>query len=50
VSANNTDPDDVVCEVPAGTGILVLGADRNDVEANRVTGNRTLGSPSPTTA
>lgn len=48
VRANNTantchDPDDVVCEVPAGTGILVLAADRNDVEANRVTGNRTLG-------
>jgi cytochrome c peroxidase len=37
------DPDDVVCEVPAGTGILVLAADRNHVEANRVTSNRTLG-------
>jgi parallel beta-helix repeat protein len=48
VSANNKantcqDPDDVVCEVPAGTGILVLAADRNDVEANRVTSNRSLG-------
>jgi parallel beta-helix repeat protein len=48
VTANNNantcqDPDDVVCEVPAGTGILVLAADRNDVEANRVTSNRTLG-------
>jgi parallel beta-helix repeat protein len=48
VGANNKantclDPDDVVCEVPAGTGILVLAADRNDVEANRVTSNRTIG-------
>jgi parallel beta-helix repeat protein len=48
VRANNkantcTDPDDVVCEVPTGTGMLVLAADHNRVEANRVTGNRTLG-------
>jgi parallel beta-helix repeat protein len=48
VRANNkantcTDPDDVVCEVPSGTGMLVLAADRNHVEANRVTGNRSLG-------
>jgi cytochrome c peroxidase len=48
VRANNkantcTDPDDVICEVPAGTGMLLLAADRNRVDANRVTGNRTLG-------
>jgi parallel beta-helix repeat protein len=48
VDANNKantclDPDDVICEVPAGTGILVLAADRNRIEGNRVTGNRSLG-------
>lgn len=48
VSANNkantcTDPEDVVCEVPSGTGMLLLAADRNHVEANRVMGNRSLG-------
>jgi parallel beta-helix repeat protein len=48
VSANNKantclEPGDIVCEVPAGTGILLLAADSNEVEANRVTSNRSLG-------
>jgi parallel beta-helix repeat protein len=34
---------DIVCGVPAGTGVLVLAADGTRVESNRVTGNRTLG-------
>jgi parallel beta-helix repeat protein len=37
------DPDDVVCLVPPGTGMLVIAADRNRLEANRVTGNRSIG-------
>jgi len=37
------DPEDTVCDVPSGTGILLLAADRNRVEANKVTGNRSYG-------
>lgn len=32
-----------VCEVPSGTGILVLAADSNKVRENLVTGNRSFG-------
>lgn len=37
------DPEDIVCAVPSGTGLLILAADHNRVGANRVTGNRSLG-------
>lgn len=37
------DPEDIVCKVPSGTGILLLATDRNRVESNRVTGNNSLG-------
>jgi parallel beta-helix repeat protein len=37
------DPDDTVCGVPYGTGILVLAADTNSVHDNTVTGNDTFG-------
>ncbi len=37
------DPEDTVCAVPAGTGILMLAIDRNRVESNNVTGNRSYG-------
>jgi parallel beta-helix repeat protein len=37
------EPEDEVCKVPPGTGILVLSADRNRVEANRVERNRSVG-------
>jgi parallel beta-helix repeat protein len=37
------DPDDTVCAVPPGTGILVLSADRNRVGTNKVRGNNSLG-------
>ena len=48
VSKNNrkntcVDPEDTVCAVPAGTGILMLAIDRNRVESNNVTGNRSYG-------
>ena len=48
VLANNkantcVDPADDVCQVPSGTGILVLAADRNRVTSNEVRGNRTFG-------
>ena len=48
VSKNNKkntcgEPDDTVCDVPSGTGILVLATDRNTVDANKVTGNRSYG-------
>jgi cytochrome c peroxidase len=48
VDANNKtntclEPEDIICEVPAGTGVLLLAADRNQIERNRVTGNRSLG-------
>ena len=37
------DPEDIVCKVPAGTGILLVAADRNRIESNRVTGNNSFG-------
>jgi parallel beta-helix repeat protein len=37
------EPEDAVCSVPPGTGILMLAVDRNRVEANKVTGNRSYG-------
>jgi parallel beta-helix repeat protein len=37
------DPEDTVCAVPPGTGILMLSIDRNLVQSNRVTGNRSYG-------
>ena len=36
-------PEDTVCAVPRGTGILMLAVDRNRVEANKVTGNNSYG-------
>jgi parallel beta-helix repeat protein len=38
-----TDPGDAVCAVPPGTGMLVIGADRNRLEANRVAANKSIG-------
>jgi parallel beta-helix repeat protein len=48
VEANNrantcSEPEDVLCRVPSGTGLLVLAADSNRVRSNAVTGNRTVG-------
>jgi parallel beta-helix repeat protein len=37
------DPEDSVCGVPIGTGILVLAADDNDVHHNSVSGNGSFG-------
>lgn len=37
------EPEDVVCTVPPGTGILLLAADTNEVKSNTVTGNNSLG-------
>jgi parallel beta-helix repeat protein len=37
------DPDDAVCGVPQGTGVLLLAVDRNNVHDNSVTGNDTFG-------
>jgi parallel beta-helix repeat protein len=37
------DPDDSVCAVPAGTGILLVATDRNRVEANQVSANKSFG-------
>ena len=37
------DPEDAVCGVPQGTGILLLAADSNRVLLNQVTGNDTFG-------
>src|SRR2546425_3447006 len=37
------DPSDEVCAVPPGTGLLVLAADRNQVDHNVVTGNDSFG-------
>jgi len=37
------DPMDEVCAVPPGTGLLVLAADANQVDHNRVTGNDSFG-------
>jgi parallel beta-helix repeat protein len=38
-----TEPDDAVCDVPAGTGILLIATDRNRVLANKVRGNNSFG-------
>jgi cytochrome c peroxidase len=37
------EPEDTVCDVPPGTGILMLAVDRNRVESNKVSGNRSYG-------
>ena len=37
------DPEDAVCDVPQGTGILILAADDNTVLQNEVTGNDSYG-------
>jgi cytochrome c peroxidase len=37
------DPDDAVCAVPRGTGILLLATDRNEVSHNDVTNNDSFG-------
>jgi nitrous oxidase accessory protein NosD len=37
------EPEDTVCDVPPGTGILMLATDRNTVDANKVTGNKSYG-------
>jgi parallel beta-helix repeat protein len=37
------EPEDTVCAVPRGTGILMLSIDGNRVEANKVTGNNSYG-------
>ena len=37
------DPDDEVCDVPPGTGFLLLAVDRNHVVENRVRGNNSFG-------
>jgi len=36
-------PADEVCAVPPGTGLLILAADRNQVDHNVVTGNDSFG-------
>jgi parallel beta-helix repeat protein len=38
-----TEPDDAVCDVPPGTGILLIATDRNRVVQNRVGGNDSFG-------
>lgn len=37
------EPEDAVCDVPPGTGILLVAADTNRVDANKVSGNKSLG-------
>jgi len=37
------EPEDAICDVPPGTGILVIATDRNRIVANRVTGNNSFG-------
>jgi parallel beta-helix repeat protein len=37
------EPGDAVCDVPVGTGILLIATDRNRVVANRVRGNNSFG-------
>jgi parallel beta-helix repeat protein len=37
------DPEETVCGVPAGSGILMIATDRNQVESNTVTGNKSFG-------
>ena len=41
--ANTCIPPDVVCNVPVGTGILMLAVQRNHVSRNLVLGNNSLG-------
>jgi len=48
VSKNNRrntclEPEDAVCSVPPGTGILMVATDRNRVEANTISGNKSFG-------
>jgi parallel beta-helix repeat protein len=38
-----TDPEDTVCQVPPGTGILLMAVDENLVKSNLVTGNDSYG-------
>jgi parallel beta-helix repeat protein len=38
-----SDPEDTVCQVPPGTGILLMAVDENLVKANLVTGNDSYG-------
>ena len=38
-----TDPEDTVCQVPPGTGILLMAVDENLVKANLVAGNDSYG-------
>ena len=38
-----TDPEDTVCQVPPGTGILLMAVDENLVRSNLVTGNNSYG-------
>jgi parallel beta-helix repeat protein len=38
-----TDPEDTVCQVPPGTGILLMAVDENTVKGNLVTGNDSYG-------
>lgn len=38
-----TEPDEAVCQVPPGTGILLMATDDNVVRNNRVTGNDSFG-------
>jgi len=38
-----TDPEDTVCQVPPGTGMLLMAVDENTVKANLVTGNDSYG-------
>jgi parallel beta-helix repeat protein len=40
---NTCEPGDEVCNVPAGTGILLVSVDSNVVDHNRATWNNTLG-------
>jgi len=41
--ANFADPGDLVAAVPAGTGLLIVGADRVEAEGNTITGNAFIG-------
>jgi parallel beta-helix repeat protein len=42
-NAPNDECSGTVCEVPPGTGILLVAADSNTVRSNQVTGNNTFG-------
>lgn len=41
--ANFADPKAIVAQVPSGTGILVLAADRTDISGNYIADNKTFG-------